>query len=779
MATDQHKKLIDAQLLDLVRDDVQPASRFGVYLTICAVTLSLVIFIIISRFITVENRKTETDTLISFNETLTYRIENRLQTLSDQIGKHAQFWPMTDMCSDFLDDFSRYPELVELSLVDSQGRVQHTCPNPSSLGETKRPRNHLLPSGPTTNAIAQALSSHSATYSLPYSLHAKGSPFTDLVLPSPTSTRSLIARISLPALLRITSDGAKDPAWHFSFAIDGQRLSVENNTPWNNDFVVERLVPPLPAGVTLRISSSHMSFFYNHALFAWGLVFLFALLVLSFLCVLRYQFKQIYGEEQMRARVIVQQALSRSYSDGVLVVNRNGKILYVNEALEAMFGFSEDALVGTFPPFPYWPEERRDILTKQLERDDVQLLFHGCEYRARKIDGTPVDCSVRVQNLLSDDNRNLGYLITYRDITQEKKAHAELALTYERTTRVLETIDEAISILSIDSASPEMLYANSSYMDMFGSNTAPHIRLRELYLQLPRDERLEGVVFDTVTERWFSVHIKIITWIDGRGVEALTFSDVTARKNLELIVEQQLKNAEQSARLITMGEMASSLAHELNQPLAAVQNYASATMTLLNAGKLRPDGLQTSLSQIINQTQRAAQIMRRIRGFAKRSEPTFSNVTVQKLVDETIELAQIPGKKLGMKIETDIAENLPSLICDSVLIEQVLINLLKNAMEASENSPTRSVWLKVRANGTNVVFSVIDNGSGISPEVRKKLFEPFFSTKPAGMGIGLNICRSIVESHHGRLTIEDNPAGGAIMCITLPCASAALQSEHC
>ena len=259
----------------------------------------------------------------------------------------------------------------------------------------------------------------------------------------------------------------------------------------------------------------------------------------------------------------------------------------------------------------------------------------------------------------------------------------------------------------------------------------------------------------------------------GRQAELLTIQDVTVKKEHEELLEQQMKNAEQVSRLMTMGELASSLAHELNQPLAAVQNYASATLTMLKAGKLTAAGVETGLNKIINQTQRAAQIIRRIRGFAKRGDVARVQTRVSRIVDETLELALMQAKKYAMTIEVDVHDGDEVLVCDPVLIEQVLINLLKNAMEASLSGNSRTVYFTVRREKKTICFYVADHGRGIDAESAKRVFDPFFSTKPTGMGIGLNICRSIVENHHGRLTFEPNAGGGTIFKLSLSAAAPA------
>ena len=269
--------------------------------------------------------------------------------------------------------------------------------------------------------------------------------------------------------------------------------------------------------------------------------------------------------------------------------------------------------------------------------------------------------------------------------------------------------------------------------------------------------------------RWFDVRERELIWTDGMAASLQIATDITEQRRNEELMAQQEKKAELSSRLVTMGEMASSLAHELNQPLGAIANYASAALTLLQSGKLAPENSVTAFEKISHQAERAATIIRRIRSFAKRTAPEMVRVPVSRLIEETMELALIQAKKRQARIVQNVQEGLPDIICDAVMVEQLLLNLLKNAMEAAAPCPDHTVTLSVSAaDSRSVVFEVADRGPGIPDAVKEKLFEPFFSTKSDGMGIGLNICRSIAEMHRGRLRAEDNPGGGTVFRLTLP-----------
>ncbi|MCZ8254789.1 MAG: ATP-binding protein, partial [Polaromonas sp.] len=217
------------------------------------------------------------------------------------------------------------------------------------------------------------------------------------------------------------------------------------------------------------------------------------------------------------------------------------------------------------------------------------------------------------------------------------------------------------------------------------------------------------------------------------------------------------------SRLITMGEMASSVAHELNQPLTAINNYCNGMVSRIKGKQISNEDLLVALDKTAKQAHRAGQIIQRIRSFVKRSEPNRTAADVATMVSNAMELADIELRRHHVRLSHYIAARLPEIMVDPILIEQVLINLMKNAAESIEQAhmPTarRSVELRVVPKHIEdqavVEFSVLDSGRGLSPEVMSRLYEAFYSTKAEGMGIGLKLCRSIVESHQGRMEAEN------------------------
>jgi C4-dicarboxylate-specific signal transduction histidine kinase len=259
------------------------------------------------------------------------------------------------------------------------------------------------------------------------------------------------------------------------------------------------------------------------------------------------------------------------------------------------------------------------------------------------------------------------------------------------------------------------------------------------------------------------VRSRYLNWVDGRLAQMVIATDITPRRQAEEQSQVQAERAQSASRLITMGEMASSVAHELNQPLTAITNYCSGMVSRIKDKNLSEEELISALEKTAHQAQRAGQIIQRIRTFVKRSEPNRSVSDVTAIVAEAVELAGIELRRRQVRLTQVVAARLPAINVDPILIEQVLINLMRNAAEsidlAQRPLTQRDVELKVipsQQDGQSVlVFSVTDTGRGLAPEVMNRLFEAFFSTKAEGMGIGLNLCRSIVESHQGRMHAEN------------------------
>ena len=256
----------------------------------------------------------------------------------------------------------------------------------------------------------------------------------------------------------------------------------------------------------------------------------------------------------------------------------------------------------------------------------------------------------------------------------------------------------------------------------------------------------------------------------GAPVFAGFLRDVSARRRAEERLRELQDELIHVARLSAMGEMASALAHELNQPLTAIINYAQATRRLVGeGGDERQKALASLLDKIVQQGSRAGQIIHHLRQFIAKGETERTLEDVNAVIEDASALALIGAAGKGISVRRQFQEGLPPVLMDKVQIHQVITNLLRNSVDALADFGRGEIVIATRRpDPAQVEIAVADTGPGLAPEIAARLFQPFVTTKPSGMGIGLSICRTIVEAHGGKLSASANPGGGAIFTVSLP-----------
>jgi two-component system sensor histidine kinase DctS len=281
----------------------------------------------------------------------------------------------------------------------------------------------------------------------------------------------------------------------------------------------------------------------------------------------------------------------------------------------------------------------------------------------------------------------------------------------------------------------------------------------EVSMQRKNGETFEALVIESPFIDATSQHIG---WL-GAVV------DITEQKHLREQAQLQHERLQATSRLVTMGEMASTMAHELNQPLTAISSYVTGCLNQLDSNRIDVSELKEVQHKIARQAQRAAGIIDRVHSFVRRTEPRFVSSDLNALVHDAVALIETTAQRQQVHITCELGENLPPVTVDTQMIEQIVINLIHNGMDAMCDNPktSRIITVTTRTQGQTVALDVADQGCGVSPDVAIHLFDPFFTTKGKGMGMGLNICRTIAELHHGQLTFEPNPAGGTIFTLIL------------
>ena len=364
--------------------------------------------------------------------------------------------------------------------------------------------------------------------------------------------------------------------------------------------------------------------------------------------------------------------------------------------------------------------------------------------------------------------------------------HAALARE-AHVQSILDTVPDAMVVIDIRgvmqsfSAAASRLFGYSSH-EVIGNNVSilmpsPYREQHDSYLERylrTGERRIIGIGRVVVGERkdgsTFPMELSVGEMKSGNDRFFTGFiRDLTERQKTESRLQELQSELIHISRLSAMGEMASTLAHELNQPLSAISNYLKGSRRLIEADTGERSSLvRDALDKAADQALRAGQIIRRLRDFVASGETEHRVENITKLVEEASALAQVGAKDQAVRVRYRFEPSAQLALADKVQIQQVLLNLMRNAMEAMQGSAKRDLLLSAApAENDRIQVSVADTGSGLAPEVVSQLFRPFVTTKQQGMGVGLSICRTIVESHGGKIWAEPNPGGGTIFHFTL------------
>jgi C4-dicarboxylate-specific signal transduction histidine kinase len=328
----------------------------------------------------------------------------------------------------------------------------------------------------------------------------------------------------------------------------------------------------------------------------------------------------------------------------------------------------------------------------------------------------------------------------------------------ERFAAAMEGLNDPVYVE--DARGGEILYSNRRYAETFGASR-------------PRFNE-SGETQNPAADRWFVLRSNPLRWSGGRSATLCVLSDVTEERRARELLAKQRDAAHRTARLIALGEFASAIAHELNQPLAAIATYNHSCMRMLQSGNPDSGELQQAMHICRDQAKRAGKIIQRLRDLLRPPGPAFTEQDLNELVGAVLRLAEPAARDAGISFESRLWATPPAVRADRLLIEQVALNLVRNAMEAVETLPKErrriTVATQVEADGSGTL-SVCDLGEGVPREASERLFDPFVTTKPGCLGLGLSICRSVVEAHGGAIRHQANREGGAVFSFTLPGAA--------
>ena len=489
-------------------------------------------------------------------------------------------------------------------------------------------------------------------------------------------------------------------------------------------------------------------------------------------------------ESEQRAQTILNTTV-----DAVIVINEKGIVETFNQAAELMFGYDEgevvDQNIRILMPQPYRRDHDRYI-QNYLTTGERKIIGIGREVVGQRKGGStfPVELAVSEVRL----HKTTRFVGVVRDISERKRAEEqlrqreeELRLTIQNTPMGIVTCDLTGRCLEVNKALCGMLgygereLLTMRYQDIVhpndvtgsveqcqrairGEQSSPGLETRYMH----RDgTTIHGVA-----------HTGVVHDADGQPLIVICeVEDRTETRRAEREAQQHRERLAHVSRLGAMGEMATGIAHEVNQPLTAITTYAQACHRLISGGKADREEILTTLNKISVQAQRAGEVIQRLQGFVKRRESRREPVDCNGLIQDVVKLAEADTRAHEHTIQLELAADPSRVIADPVQIQQVVLNLIRNGMEAAAHSPLQNRRITIRTvnKGTDYIeVAVIDQGTGLSEEAAQHLFDPFFTTKPSGMGMGLSISRSIIISHGGDLDFMPNPEGGATFRFSLP-----------
>ena len=481
-------------------------------------------------------------------------------------------------------------------------------------------------------------------------------------------------------------------------------------------------------------------------------------------------------------REVLFNALLATAVDGIIVISETGGILVFSDSCERLFGYTREEVLGKnvkmlMPP-PYHAEHD-GYLANYRETGERRIIGIGREVAGRRKNGTTFSMYLSVGETKIDGKRL--FVGIAHDVSERKRS----AETMQRLAAIVESSDDAIvstdlsGVVTTWNKGAERLYGYSAG-EMIGlpiARIVPPERQDEepnILDLVARGDAIEH--FETVRLRKtgdpvdVSLTVSPVRNTEGRVIGASKIArNIGDRKTQDRRIQELQGELLHATRLVSAGQLAAALAHELNQPLTAILNYAGVLQELsAAAGGAQGEMLRDVTNKICGQADRAGEIIRRLRGFVAKRDTERETQDLNQVVEESLMLGLVGSSYGNVRLKTDLAPGLPPVQIDKVQIQQVMINLLRNAVEAMHNSERRELRVSTAGDGEFVRISVSDTGPGLPPEIMVTLFQPFITTKGQGLGIGLSISRSIVESHGGKLWVETNADGGADFRFRLP-----------
>lgn len=480
-------------------------------------------------------------------------------------------------------------------------------------------------------------------------------------------------------------------------------------------------------------------------------------------------------------------ALLNAAVDAMVLIDDRGIVTRFNPAAERVFGYGADEVIGRnvsmLMPQPY-RREHDGYLQRYQDTGEARIIGIGREVVAQRKDGSTFPIDLAVGEFRTAAGR--GYVGILRDISERKRHEEQLRQSSQELQLIFEYAPTAIMITDLHGG---IFNVNRACCELFGYGADELNRTRHLDLVHPDDRRIAIEHFERLRTGGGSAQCEIrYMKADGGIMHALHYAAAAtdaAGQPLMLIGEvldrsalyQAMREAEELrarlthvGRIGTLGEMVSGIAHEVNQPLTAIANYASACRRMMLAGQSNPGEMLGILEKIAGQAERAGQVIRGLRSLAKRGENQRQLLDVNQLVSDVVRLVEFELRGSELQLDLRLGQQLPPVLADGVQIQQIVLNLIRNAMESMREAGSgRTVGVETLESAAGrVEIRVSDQGPGVPVDLEPRLFEPFFTTKRQGMGLGLSICKSIASAHGGELYYRRNEPQGATFALELP-----------
>ncbi len=747
----------------------------------------LLVVIFVALYI---NIKTNNETILRTNlmkstaqvaDNIELRLTNTTTSLARLIERsEASKADSSVLLKNYKDFFAANPEVVRLVLINSEkqtlGSVQTEAASKTAALDAVE--FHSLPEE-TQEAVNEAFGSNRITFSTFYlSPDGLKTAFISIVYPFTMHGQSyaFLARVSLDHLLENSIPNILLSDFGFSLVSGTERIAgrAEYNSP--GDYTIPsflRTAEPLPPTIQLYGANLVDSplILASPLLFWLGCLMLFLLVLLFFLN--KKTRKNQQALEEAEREIALRRSIEFSSQIGMIVTDKSSRIIYVNARVTHITGYGENELVGKEAPYPFWGDNTllpsSIINSGRLQKEDFPYRF---DLTIRRKNSEMLKGLLLVSPFYSQKMEHIGWIYLLRDNTFDFNSQTLVNDTLASYQKLLDSVGSCISVVTQKPSGAVLGIRNSAYKNELGATVQGHLLISNAFkASFGADGKRQEEVWVEDLNKWFAVTEARVTLPGGSHVTLQTAQDITDKKITEKTMEEQTTKMENSSRLVTLGEMASTITHEINQPLTAIVAYTSTAIEVLgNAPVINKNQVLEIFGKIFTQANRIDKIIKNIRSFAKRRNTMLEPTPLANVLADTVELGKLIEKKYnGVSISYQVPRELPTVMCDPVQIVQILMNLIRNSADAitESNSEDKTITVKVERLGCDVRLSVSDHGPGISDTMKASLFTPFFSTKKNGLGLGLSTCKTIAESHNTRLNVRDNDVQGVIFSFEL------------